>query len=121
MHFGTKLLLLIGIPLLIMGSIGGSLYVQGDAENGRSTLAVGVIIAATCGASMIYQVPNWSLFQQTVVHFSIMLVTVLPAMLLSGWFDLSVATGWLMAAGLFLLTGIVLWTVFFTVFKFIEQ
>lgn len=71
-------LILAGVPLVIMGVIGAALLAQGDTSNGRSTLAVGVIIAATSGTSVLYQLEQWKLSFQSLIHFGIMLVTVPP-------------------------------------------
>ena len=70
---------------------------------------------------MVYQVEHWSLAKQTLIHFALMAVTVLPAMLLSGWFDLATPTGWLLALGAYMLTGVVLWAVFFGIFTLVDR
>ncbi|MFV0435488.1 MAG: DUF3021 domain-containing protein [Leucobacter sp.] len=116
MSLPVKATLLAGIPLLIMTSIGIVLLAQGKSEDGRATLAVGVIIAATAGASVIYQVDRWTLRKQSFVHFAIMLVTVLPALLFSGWFPLGNAWGYVAVVGTFLGVGIILWTAFYFIF-----
>lgn len=121
MRLLLKVLLLAGIPLVVMGGIGTLLLAQGDTANGRSTFAVGVIIASVSGASVVYQVEHWSLAKQTLIHFALMAVTVLPAMLLSGWFDLATPTGWLLALGAYMLTGVVLWAVFFGIFTLVDR
>jgi predicted neutral ceramidase superfamily lipid hydrolase len=116
MNLGVRAALLAGIPLVIMTAIGVYLIAHGKQQDGRSTLAVGVIIASTCGSSVVYQVDQWSLPKQTLIHFLIMLVTVLPALLLSGWFSLSSPAGFSAAVGLFLAVGVVLWIVFYVIF-----
>lgn len=93
--------ILAGVPLIIMGAIGAVLLVQGDAINARSTFAVGVIIAATSGASVIYQVERWKLQIQSLIHFAIMLCTGLPALYLSGWFTLNEPIDYLSVFGIF--------------------
>jgi hypothetical protein len=108
--------LLAGIPLLIMTAIGIALLAQGKTSDGRSTLAVGVITAAVAGASVIYQVGGWSLRKQSLVHFAIMLGTVLPALLFSGWFALDSAWGYAGVLAAFLSAGLVLWGVFYVIF-----
>lgn len=114
-------MLLAGLPLLIMSAIGFALLAQGKSADGRATLAVGVIIAATAGASVIYQVGRWSLTRQTLMHFAIMLVTVLPALLFSGWFPLHDAWGYGFVVSVFLATGIVLWTIFYAVARLAQR
>ncbi len=116
MKLPIKATLLAGIPIVIMTAIGIALLAQGEHEDGRATLAVGVIVAATAGASVVYQVERWSLRTQTLVHFGIMVVTVLPALLLSGWFPLDTVWGYLALIATFLAAGLVLWTVFYVIF-----
>lgn len=111
-----RAMLLTGIPLVIMTAIGVALIAQGELGNGRSTLAVGVIVAAVAGASMIYQVERWSLRKQSLLHFGIMLITVLPALFLSGWFPLDTAWGYFAVIGMFLVVGALLWVVLYSVF-----
>jgi len=111
--------LLAGIPLVVMTAIGVALLAQGKPADGRSTIAVGVIVAAVAGASVIYQVGRWSLGTQTLVHFALMLLTVLPALLLSGWFPLDSPWGYLAVIGVFLGAGIVLWIAFYLVFTWL--
>lgn len=112
--------ILAGIPLVVMGAIGTALLVQGDATNARSTFAVGVIIAATSGASVIYKVERWKLLTQSLIHFAIMLCTVLPALYLGGWFTLNAPIDYLSVFGIFLVTGAVLWLVFYLIFGVIQ-
>ncbi|MDF2991210.1 MAG: hypothetical protein K0S37_1724 [Microbacterium sp.] len=99
-----------------MTAIGVALLVQGKTTDGRATLAVGVIAAAVSGASIVYQISGWSLRKQTLVHFAIMTVTVLPALLLSGWFPLDDAWGYIGVIATFLGVGILLWAFFFVLF-----
>ncbi|PPF60769.1 DUF3021 domain-containing protein [Clavibacter californiensis] len=113
--------LLGGIPLVAMSAIGAHLLASGQVANGRSTLAVGVIVAATAAGSLLYQVPGWSLPRQSVAHFALMLVTVLPALLLSGWFPTDTAGGVLAVVGIFLAAGLVLWTTLFFVMTAVER
>jgi Zn-dependent membrane protease YugP len=96
------------------------LAVQGDSINARSTFAVGVIIAATSGASVVYQIERWTLRLQSLIHFGIMLCTVLPALYLSGWFVLNGPLDYLLIFGIFLISGAVLWTVFYLIFEIIQ-
>ncbi len=112
----AAVLLRAGIPLVVMTAIGITLLVQGKTDDGRATLAVGVIAAAVSGATIVYQIKSWSMRKQTLVHFLIMTVTVLPALLLSGWFALDSAWGYVGVVATFLGAGILLWTFFFVLF-----
>ena len=109
--------ILAGIPLIVMTVIGVILLNQGQSENGRSTIAVGVIVAATSGASVIYQIEGWTLQRRTLAHFALMVVTVLPALLLSGWFALDTAGGVFLVVGIFLAAGVALWTIFYLIYR----
>ena len=116
MKFPVKVLLAAGIPLVVMTGIGIALLTQGNAADGRSTLAVGVIASAVSGGAFIYQVPGWSLTKQSVIHFLLMLVTVLPALLLSGWFPLRGIGDVCIVIGVFLAAGAVLWGAMYLIF-----
>ncbi|MFJ2619776.1 DUF3021 domain-containing protein [Glutamicibacter sp. NPDC087344] len=113
-------LILTGAPLLIMGAIGLALYFQGDVSNARSTFAVGVIIAAVSGTSVLYQVNQWSLKRQSLIHFGIMLVTVLPALYFSGWFSLNRPMDYFWVLGIFLMVGAVLWLLLYLIFGVLQ-
>lgn len=120
-RLALRAVLLGGIPLVLMSAIGGFLFHDGQAEDGRSTLAVGVIIAAVSASSVIYQVDRWSLRRQSLTHLAVMVVTVLPALLLSGWFPLDTVGGALLVVAVFALVGMVLWLSLFLIMRFIER
>lgn len=111
----------LGITLAAVSSVvfavmGIALLVEGDSTTARSTFAVGVIVAATSGASVIYQVDRWTLVRQSAAHFMIMVCTVLPALLLSGWFMLDRPQAYLAVIAIFLASGLAIWLVMFVVF-----
>lgn len=120
-RLGLRAALLGGIPLMVMSAIGAYLLADGRTADGRSTVAVGVIVAATAAGSLLYQVPGWSLPRQSIAHFALMLVTVLPALLLSGWFPVDTAGGVLAVVGIFLAAGLVLWTTLYLVMTAVER
>lgn len=109
--------LLAGIPLLIMISIGVALLAQGRTDEGRSTIAVGVIVAAVSGGATLYWIDRWSFAKQSIVHVLLMCVTVLPALLMSGWFPLETLVDYLILIGVFFGVGAVLWSVMRFVFR----
>lgn len=109
-------LILAVVPLVIFGVMGVALLVEGDSSTARSTFAAGVIATTLGGTAVIYQVDRWRLSFQTVIHFAIILVTVLPAMFWSGWFTLESPVDYLAVIGIFLVTGLVIWLVMFVVF-----
>lgn len=121
MSLKRKALLLTGIPVAVMTVLGSALHAQGDAANGRSTIAVGVIIGAVAGAAVIYQLERWPLWRQSLVHFAVMAVTVLPALFLSGWFPVNGPADILQVIGMFLTVGAVLWSALFLIFRTLER
>ena len=120
-RIALRAVLLAAIPLVLMSAIGAFLLHDGQAEDGRSTFTVGVIIAAVSASSVIYQVDRWSLMRQSLTHLTMMLVTVLPALLLSGWFPLDTVGGVLLVVAVFALVGMVLWLSLFLIMRFIER
>lgn len=109
-------IILAGVPLVIFSVMGISLLAEGDMSTARSTFAAGVIATTLGGTAVIYQIDRWKLSFQTAIHFAIMLCTVLPALLWSGWFPLEKPRDYLAVIGIFLLTGLVIWLVMFLVF-----
>ena len=105
------------IPLIIMTIISIIMKYQGiDPFQVRGTFIVGIIIASVAAASVIYEIENWSLFKQSVIHFLIMLVTVLPLLYISGWYKLNSILDYVKVFGIFLFVGIVLWTISYFIF-----
>ena len=113
-----KIAILRGIlPLIIMTIISIIMKYQGiDPFQVRGTFIVGIIIASVAAASVIYEIENWSLFKQSVIHFLIMLVTVLPLLYISGWYKLNSVLDYVKVFGIFLFVGIVLWTISYFIF-----
>ncbi|MGX7195635.1 DUF3021 family protein [Enterococcus olivae] len=106
-----------GIPFVIMSGISGIMKFQNlDTFQVKSTFLTGIIISAVSAASVIYQVENWSLLKQSVIHFCIMLLVVFPILLISGWFPLNNVSDFFKILGIFLFVGIVLWSVFYFIF-----
>ena len=105
------------IPLIIMTIISIIMKYQGiDPFQVRGTFIVGIIIASVAAVSVIYEIENWSLFKQSVIHFLIMLVTVLPLLYISGWYKLNSVLDYVKVFGIFLFVGIVLWTISYFIF-----
>ena len=105
------------IPLIIMTTISIIMKYQGiDPFQVRGTFIVGIIIASVAAASVIYEIENWSLFKQSVIHFLIMLVTVLPLLYISGWYKLNSVLDYVKVFGIFLFVGIVLCTILYFIF-----
>ncbi|GAA1648570.1 DUF3021 family protein [Microbacterium flavum] len=97
-------------PFLISGAVTAvvmvtiSLFIPDRAQS-ISTLCVGLIAGVTIAAIPIYDIPSWSLLQRSLLHFGVIAVTVLPLVLVSGWFSAPVSVL------VFLLFGVVGWTV----------
>lgn len=107
-----------GIPFVIMGGIALIMRSQGmDGFQVRSTFITGIIISVVAAASVIYDVASWSIKKQSVVHFLLMLVTIFPCLLISGWFPLTGPFDYLKVLLYFLLAGLLLWSFFYFLFS----
>lgn len=101
-----------------MTGIAAVMHRQGmDFFQVKSTFITGLIMTAVASASVIYEISHWSLKKQSLLHFLLMLITVLPCLLLSGWFPLSSAGDYAKVFGIFLLTGLMLWSIAYFIFK----
>ena len=106
------------IPFIIMTAISLMMKYQGvDVFQVKSTFLVGIIVTSVAAASVIYEIENWSLLKQSVVHFVIMLVTVFPCLLVSGWFKLNNILDYIKVFGIFLFAGVVLWSIAYFIFR----
>ena len=105
------------IPFVIMSAISILMNMQKiDPFQIRSTFLVGVIISVVASATVIYDIEKWSLLKQSIVHFIIMLLSVFPCLLISGWFDLNSTKDFFQVLGIFLLCGVFLWSIGYFVF-----
>lgn len=106
-----------GIPFVIMSGISGIMWSQNFSFfKVRSTFLTGIIIASIAAASIIYEIDSWTLFRQSWIHILIMLITVLPCLLVSGWFPLHTAWDYLYVIGIYCIVGFILWTFFYLLF-----
>lgn len=106
-----------GIPFIIMGGIALLLYFQEDYSDAEGTFIAGLIAFFVGAATVIYNIDRWSLTRRSVIHFLIMLITVYPILLLSGWFTISSVLDAFVIFLLFAAIGIVLWLVMFILAK----
>ncbi len=105
------------IPFVIMTLISLIMNYQGiDSFQVRSTFIVGIIVAVVAAATVIYEIDSWSLIKQSIIHFLVMLVTVFPCLLVSGWFTLNKFVDYLLVFGIFLVTGLVMWGISYFIF-----
>jgi Protein of unknown function (DUF3021) len=61
---------------------------EGASTISKSLLFYGLIAFFLGLASIIYEVERWRFFQQIIVHYLVMLLTVFPTLLLSGRYPL---------------------------------
>lgn len=105
------------IPLIIMSTLSGIMKLQHiDDYSVNSTFITGLIITAVAATSVIYDVTSWTLARQSIVHFLIMLVTVYPCLVFSGWFPTKSILDLVKIFGFFLVVGIILWTLSYILF-----
>jgi len=105
------------IPFGIMSIISLIMKFQNmDHFQIKSTFLTGIIISVVAAASVIYDVEGWSLGKQSAIHFVIMSITVLPCLFISDWFPLNHLGDYVKVIGIFLVVGLILWTVSYFVF-----
>lgn len=105
------------IPLAIMSAISLAMRLQNfPVDQVKSTLVVGLIIAVVAGGSVIYEIQGWTLLRQSLVHFCLMAATILPCLLLSGWFKLNRSSDYLVVLVVFLGVGVAMWFIGYLLF-----
>lgn len=105
------------IPFVIMSTLSGIMKLQHiDDYSVNSTFITGLIITAVAATSVIYDIKSWTLARQSIVHFLIMLVTVYPCLVFSGWFSTKSILDLVKIFGFFLVVGIILWTLSYILF-----
>ena len=105
------------IPFVIMSTLSGIMKLQHiDDYSVKSTFITGLIITAVAATSVIYDIKSWTLARQSIVHFLIMLVTVYPCLVFSGWFSTKSILDLVKIFGFFLVVGIILWTLSYILF-----
>ena|SRR5699024_2456551 len=112
-----KALLRGGIPLIIMGGIALILHFQGKYTDAKGTFIASLIAFFVSAATVIYNIDHWSFTKQSVIHFFIMLLTVYPILLLSGWFTITSIFDAFKVLLLFISVGIAIWLVMFSLAK----
>jgi hypothetical protein len=83
-------------------------YFQGSTESAHTFLINGLIVFFLGVTSVIYLIRKWSFVKQIVVHYLVMLVTVFPTLLLSGYYPLDSVVDLLMVYLHFNKVGIIL-------------
>ena len=117
MHYILSAIIRGSIPFIIMSLLSGIMkFLRLDDFQIKSTFITGLIVTSVVAASVIYEVESWSLIKQSIIHFLIMLLTVYPCLVFSNWFPNKMALDLVKIFGLFLLVGIILWTVAYILF-----
>lgn len=93
------------------------LYLSGQPHQvSKSAFLTGLIVAIILATAPIYDDNRLTLRQQSLLHFSIMCVTILPILCLSGWYPLHNVIDFLKILASFLTCGLVLWTLAYLIF-----
>lgn len=93
------------IPFSVMLGIAGLLKHQQKTDDARGTFIASFIVFFVGAASLIYDVDSWSLGKKIGIHYLVMLVTVYPTLLLSGWFPVNNVVDALKVLGFFTAAG----------------
>lgn len=101
-----------GLTAVIMIAIS---FAIDDPAQANSTRVVGVITGVVIAAVPLYDIDSWPLWKRTATHVIAMVVTVIPCLIFSGWFDLSTAGGVLALLGTFVGFGVLGWGIGFVV------
>lgn len=101
---GTKMGLLFGLLALFHQWNGQSEAIRSDALYGGVAFFLGL-------TSVIYQMEEWTLRKQALVHYGVMHVTVLPVLMISGAYPLETFQDVMAVYLKFNLAGAVLFTV----------
>lgn len=105
------------IPFVIMSALALIMtYQKNDPSQIKGTFLTGVIVSIVAAASVIYDIEKWSLLKQSAIHFIVMILTIFPCLLISGWYELNSFADYLKVFGIFLLCGCVFWTIGYFVF-----
>lgn len=106
-----------GITLVLMSIIVAVLYFNDEYDQARSTFSVALIIFFVGVATIIYDIDSISLFKRSVIHFFVMLITVYPILVLSGWFPLNSPKSFFIIFLYFICCGTVIYTIMLTIAK----
>lgn len=105
------------IPFCIISSLSLiMLFSSIEFRQVKGTFLTGVIIAIIAASSTIYEIEAWSIFKQSLVYFLVMLSTVFPCLLISDWYELNTLFDYLKVFCIFLLFGVIFWTIGYIIF-----
>lgn len=103
--------------LLAFGICALSIWkVNNQPSQAWQTLCTGFIAAGVAGTWNIYDINSWPLRKRSLVHTFFMALVVFPTLFISGWLSFNLVNVAL-AAGIFVLTGAVAWTMGYLFFR----
>ncbi|TYR72514.1 DUF3021 domain-containing protein [Rossellomorea vietnamensis] len=106
-----------GIPFVILLILSLWNKSQGQTETSSVFFFYGLIAFFLGLTSIIYQINQWSFFKQILAHYTAMLITVFPTLLLSGFYPLSSFTDVIKIYFEFNITGVILFFGTYIVFN----
>ncbi len=109
------------IAAIIFLAMLSGLFADQDPQATRDTVAgclIGIVIVL---AIPIYSVDKWSLLHQSIIHFLLMAVTILPIVIFSGRFEINTTSDFLKIIGMFLLSGVAAWSIGYTSYYLISK
>lgn len=106
-----------GIPLVFLLVLSLWNKYQGLTDTSSLFFYYGLIAFFLGLSSVIYQINQWSFFKQIIAHYTAMLITVLPTLLLSGFYPLNTFTDVIKVYLEFNITGIILFLVTYFIFN----
>lgn len=107
---------------LVLAFMGMGLYFvaqEGDSKKFHCILGATIIAGSVSAFSVIYDYDGWSTKKKIFIHTLCMLVTVFPALMISGWYDLTSIKGYLIMIASFIVCGLVAVTVFYLLSKYV--
>ena len=94
-------------------------YKSKDIKQFKQLVAVTVISTAVSGFSTIYDYDIWSVKKKIFIHTVCMFIVVYPALIYSGWFDISNIYGYIYAFISFACFGILFASIGYIISKYI--
>ena len=92
-----------------------------DASQSHGAFIAGLIAFFVILAMPIYSIDAWSVRKRTIVHIVAMLITVVPCLVVSGWFDVTTGLGIATMLVTYVGFGIAAWTVGYVLHRIREK
>lgn len=109
------------IPFLVLLIISLWNRLQGAVEESSIFFFYGVIAFFLGLTSVIYEINQWTFSKQIIAHYGVMLITVFPTVLLSGFYPLNSFADLLKVYIEFNLAGIILFFSTYLLFNLIRK